>query len=171
MVESTLAMLAILLLFLALFGLSDQIRAKLLVENASVKCARARAVGYNDFMLRKIARLATMPAAGKCLTSAEDGDREDGPLPLSSRSGRIGSYLMSDCESQANVILDFEHWGPYTAVSASNGSTPDATATVVQHRPAPFWFGALTGHRREDGDRASISASASTEAHYPGYLQ
>jgi hypothetical protein len=71
MVESILAMVVILLVFLALFNLSDQIRVKLLVENAAAKCARARAVGYNDFMLRKIARLSTMPAAGKCLTAAD----------------------------------------------------------------------------------------------------
>ena len=64
MVESILTMIVILLIFLAVFNLSDQIRAKLFVENAAVKCARARAVGYNDFMLTKIARLSTMPAAG-----------------------------------------------------------------------------------------------------------
>ena len=73
MLESIIAMIAILLLFLLLFNLSDGIRAKLLVENAAAKCARARAVGYNDFMLRKIARLSTMPAAGKCLTAADAG--------------------------------------------------------------------------------------------------
>ena len=85
MVESILAMVVILLVFLALFNLSDQIRVKLLVENAAAKCARARAVGYNDFMLRKIARLSTMPAAGKSLTAADSGD---GTLSLQSGTTR-----------------------------------------------------------------------------------
>ena len=74
MVETTIAMIVILIMFLALFNLADLIRVKLLVENAAVKCARARAVGYNDFMLRKIARLATMPVAGECLTPSDAGD-------------------------------------------------------------------------------------------------
>ena len=44
MLESVIAMIVILVLFLALFNLSDQVRSKLLVENAAAKCARARAV-------------------------------------------------------------------------------------------------------------------------------
>jgi len=95
MVETTIALIFVLIVFLALFNLADLTRAKLLVENASVKCARARAVGYNDFMLRKIARLATMPAAGRCLTPSDDGD---GTLTRGARYHRIGDYLMSEYE-------------------------------------------------------------------------
>ena len=170
MVESAIAMLAALLVFLALFGLSDQIRAKLLVENAAVKCARARAVGYNDFMLRKIARLATMPAAGNCLTA----DGADGGAPsLKDRCSRIGAYLTSDYEAQANAILDFEYWEDGTGVSAS-GDGSRATATVVQRRPDKFWFGALAGAGSgslDGGTVVPISATATVEAHYPEYLQ
>ena len=90
MVESVIAMIVILLVFLALFNLADLIRAKLLVENAAVKCARARAVGYNDFQLRKIARLATMPVAGECLTAADSGN---GKPSYSARIHRISDYL------------------------------------------------------------------------------
>lgn len=158
MLESIIAMIAILFLFLLLFNLSDQIRAKLLVENAAAKCARARAVGYNDFMVRKIARLSTMPAAGKCLTSADSGG---GLLPLASRSHRIDDYLMSEYEAQADAILDFELWRDgKTSVHATSGNSP-ATATVAQRRTK------VAG----SGDSATISATATVEAHYPDYLQ
>lgn len=169
MVESAIAMIVILLVFLALFNLSDLIRAKLLVENAAVKCARARAVGYNDFMLRKIARLATMPAAGECMTAADSGG---GKLPYAERYYRIGDYLMSDYEAQANAILDFAYWrNGDTLVNASSGQSP-AMATVTQRRPRLFDFGVLTGGSKPDsGDKAEISASATVEAHYPDYLQ
>jgi len=169
MVESTIALVAILLVFLAVFNLADLMRSKLLVENASVKCARARAVGYNDFMLRKIARLATMPAAGRCLTSSDDGG---GTLSRSDRYLRIGDYLMSEYEAQAKAILDFEYWqNGDTAISATEGSSP-VTATVSQRRPRLFDFGVLTGSARPDADsRATISASSTQEAHYPDYLQ
>ena len=169
MVETTIAMIVILIVFLALFNLADLVRAKLLVETAAVKCARARAVGYNDFMLRKIARLATMPAAGECLTISDNGD---GQLSYAERYYRIGDYLSSEYEAQANAILDFAYWrNGDTAISASSGSSA-ATATVVQRRPRLFDFGALTaGTKPNADDRVSIGATATIEAHYPAYLQ
>ena len=169
MVESTLALIVVLLVFLALFNLADFIRVKLLVENASVKCARARAVGYNDFMLRKIARLATMPAAGKCLTPSDSGL---GTLSRIGRYHRIGDYLMSGYEEQADAILDFEYWQDgRTSISATQGQSP-ASATVSQHRPKLFDFGVFTGTARANSDcPADISATSTMEAHYPDYLQ
>ena len=169
MIESVIALVVVLLVFLALFNLSDLIRAKLLLENAAVKCARARAVGYNDFMLRKIARLATMPVSGECLTAAESGE---GNLSHAARYNRIGSYLMSEYEAQANSILDFAYWqNGDTAIDASAGQSP-AMATVIQRRPRLFDFGVLTGGAKPDeDDRAAISATATVEAHYPDYLQ
>ena len=168
MLESIIAMIAILFLFLLLFNLSDQIRAKLLVENAAAKCARARAVGYNDFMLRKIARLSTMPAAGKCRTAADSGN---GTLSLQSRYDKIGVYLMSEYESQADAILDFERWQEGdTAVQASSGNTP-STAKVTQRRPDDFNFGVFTGKSRDCDGKVGVCASATVEAHYPDYLQ
>lgn len=169
MVEATIAMIVILIVFLALFNLADLIRAKLLVENAAVKCARARAVGYNDFMLRKIARLATMPVAGECLTVANSGD---GKASYSDRVYRIGEYLMSDYEEQANAILDFAYWrNGGTSVSASDG-TPSVSATTTQLRPRLFDFGVMAGgERMDENDRAKISATATVETHYTDYLQ
>ena len=170
MVETTIALIFVLIVFLALFNLADLTRTKLLVENAAVKCARARAVGYNDFMLRKIARLATMPAAGRCLTPSDDGA---GALSRSDRYHRIGDYLMSEYEEQADAILDFEYWQDCdsTTISATEGSSP-VTATVSQRRPRLFDFGVMTGAAKPDADsRATISASSTQEAHYPDYLQ
>ena len=169
MVESTIALVVVLIVFLALFNLADLIRAKLLVENAAVKCARARAVGYNDFMLKKIARLATMPAAGQCYTASDTGD---GTLTRSERYVRIGDYLASEYEEQAEAILDFEHWrNGDTAVAASQAGTP-ATATVTQRRPRLFDIGVFTGTARGDSvSKAEISAEGTAEAHYPDYLQ
>ena len=174
MLESIIAMIAILMLFLLLFNLSDGIRAKLLVENAAAKCARARAVGYNDFMLRKIARLSTMPAAGKCLTAADSGN---GTLSRNSRYHKIDDYLMSEYEAQSNAILDFELWRDgKTSVHATSGNSP-STATVAQRRPKITGFENLASGKKDsdpecqDRNCAAISASATVEAHYPDYLQ
>ena len=156
MVETSIAMIVVLLVFLALYNLSDLTRVKLLVENAAVKCARARAVGYNDFMLRKIARLTTMPVAGECKTLVDSGE---GKLPYSARYYRIGSYLMSEYEAQANVILDFEYWRRgNTLITASDGHSHTATATATQRRPQLFGFGALVGEENPDEDDLAAAA-------------
>ena len=175
MLESVIAMIVILVLFLALFNLSDQVRSKLLVENAAAKCARARAVGYNDFMIQKIARLSTMPAAGKCLTPADSED--EGTLSLHSRYGRIDDYLMSEYEAQADAVLDVDLWRDgATVISATAGNSP-VTATVTQMRPLLSGLDSIAAsgktHGGDNGDekRVAVSASAVIEAHYPDYLQ
>ena len=168
MVESILVMVVILFVFLALFNLSDQIRARLLVENAAAKCARARAVGYNDFMLKKIARLSTMPAAGKCLTEADSGD---GILPIQARCGKISDYLMSEYEAQADAVLDFDFWqNDDTFILATSGGSP-AVATVTQRRPDDFSLRSFFKDSVADEDKIAISATATVEAHYPDYLR
>lgn len=169
MVETTIAMIVVLIVFLALFNLSDLMRTKLLVENASVKCARARAVGYNDFMLRKIARLSTMPAAGRCLTPSSYGD---GSLSVNERYARIGDYLASEYESQADAILDFEHWRDGDTGVACSTDASKTEATVTQRRPRISGLGKLTGLADADNTpHASISATSTVEAHYKAYLQ
>ncbi len=168
-VESIIVLIAILIVFLTVLNLGDYVRARILVENAAIKCARARAVGYNDFMLRKIARLATMPVAGECKIAGDDGSPR---LSYGERYSRISSYLMSDYEAQADAILDFEHWREgNTSVEASVGNAA-ATATVTQRRPRLFDISLLVGGDRPDDDaRDSVSATATVESHYPFYLQ
>jgi hypothetical protein len=120
-------------------------------------------------MLRKIARLTTMPVAGKCLTAADSGD---GTLSLQSRYNKIGDYLMSEYEAQADAVLDFEYWqNGDTYIQATSGNTP-AAATVTQRRPDDFSFDVFIGKRTHDEDsKVNISAKATVEAHYPDYLQ
>ena len=64
MVETVIAVLAITFIFLALFSLSHILTGKILVQHAAMRVARARAVGFNDFMCEKTARVAVIPVAG-----------------------------------------------------------------------------------------------------------
>lgn len=166
MVESVLSLVFVLLVFLALFNLSDNIRVKLLAETAAVKCARARAVGYNDFQLRKIARLTMMPASGKCLT--HDGES---PLSYAGRVNRIGSYLNSNYETQANMILDFEGWrnGMLNVQASSGGELTEAN--VEKSRSGEFDFTPLVTGRDCAPDMVTITGSGKCETHYTDYLQ
>ena len=51
-VETVLATLVVTVAFLFLFGLSRLLTGKILLEHAAMRVARARAVGFNDFMWR-----------------------------------------------------------------------------------------------------------------------
>jgi hypothetical protein len=162
MVESMLSLVVVLLVFLLLFNLADNTRAKLLAETAAAKCARARAVGYNDFQLRKIARLALMPASGKCLV--ENGSRN---LSYGERINRIGPYLNSEYETQAAAILDFDGWRNQ-GIRVDASRDPLLTASEVTKLQPRL----LDPPGADNGsNRAEITGSGRCETHYTDYLQ
>ena len=71
MVETVIAVLIITFVFLGLFKLSQMLMGKIMLEHAAMRVARARAVGFNDFMCIKAGRGAGIPAAGKRVWPAD----------------------------------------------------------------------------------------------------
>ena len=63
MIETVLAVLIITFVFLGLFKLSHMLTGKIMLEHAAMRVARARAVGFNDFMCVKTARAAVRVAS------------------------------------------------------------------------------------------------------------
>ena len=106
MVETVLAVLIVTFAFLALFRLSTMLTGKILLEHAAMRVARARAVGFNDYMCRKIARVAVIPVAGRRTWPEAGTDWRDGM-----ERARVGAYLASEHEAEARGILDYERWG------------------------------------------------------------
>jgi len=104
MVETVLAVLVITSLFLVLFRLSYMLTAKILTEHAAMRVARARAVGMNDFMCKKTARVSVIPAAGKRLWP--QGDELDYGMELA----RIPIYMGTPDAGVANGVLEYEGW-------------------------------------------------------------
>ena len=76
MIETVIAVLIVTFAFLVLFRLSQMLMGKIMLEHAAMRVARARAVGFNDFMCIKAARVASIPAAGKRVWPA-DGEEFD----------------------------------------------------------------------------------------------
>ena len=103
-VETVLAVLVVTFVFLALFRLSHMLTGKILVEHAAMRVARARAVGFNDFMCRKAARVAVIPVAGKRLWP------EDESFTYANELARVRTYLESPDGARAAGLLDYEHW-------------------------------------------------------------
>ena len=67
MLEALLAVCLVTSAFLALFTLSQMLTGKILLQHAAMRVARARAVGFNDFMCRKSARVAVIPISSRRL--------------------------------------------------------------------------------------------------------
>ena len=175
MVETIIALLFVLFAFLAVFQYADNLRAKLLLNYAAFRCARARTVGYNDYKLLKMVRLATMSAAGECLVTDDSG----GPLATGGLRARMKTYLGCRFDGAARNVLDFDYW--------QNDRTPEPICrlsgnklivTTEQRRPQffdvfTFFGGSQSVFSPEDDDRPTrnLHGEASIEAHYPGYLQ
>src|SRR5574344_674502 len=77
MLETVIAVLVITFVFLALFKLSHMLTGKILLEHAAMRVARARAVGFNEFMCLKAARICVIPGAGERLKPSSDDERTD----------------------------------------------------------------------------------------------
>lgn len=105
MIETVLAVLVISFLFFALFRLSRTLEGKILVQHAAMRVARARAVGCNDFMCLKAARVAVIPVAGKRLRPDENDERED-----ISEVALAHMYMRTLDSSYADGLLRYEFW-------------------------------------------------------------
>ena len=103
MIETVLAVLVISFLFFALFKLSHMLTGKIMLEHAAMRVARARAVGFNDFMCVKAARVAVIPVAGKRLWPEEE-------LREGVDIARVRTYLESPDGARARGLLEYEGW-------------------------------------------------------------
>lgn len=104
MIETMLAVVVVTFVFLSLFKLSHMLTGKILLEHAAMRAARARAVGFNDFMCRKAARVAAIPVCGKRLWPQDDGF--DGGMELA----RVAIYMGTPDAAVARGVLEYEHW-------------------------------------------------------------
>ena len=104
MIETVLAVLVITFVFLVLFRLSHMLTGKILLEHAAMRVARARAVGFNDFMCVKAARVATIPIAGKRLWPLDDD------FGYGQELARVRTYLESPDGPRARGLLEYEGW-------------------------------------------------------------
>ena len=125
MIETVLAVLLISFAFVVLFRLSYMLTGKILLEHAAMRVARARSVGFNDFMCRKVARVALIPVSGKRLWPAGD-DSIDWDMELS----RIPIYLSTKTEPIAKGVLEYDGWSRLS-VSPGDGTEARVSQKLV----------------------------------------
>ena len=106
MLEALLAVCLVTSAFLALFKLSQMLTGKILLQHVAMRVARARAVGFNDFMCAKSARVAVIPVSGRRLWPPGDED-----MGWAEEDARVRDYLCAPDGARARAILEFEKWG------------------------------------------------------------
>ena len=123
------SLLAVLLLLLALFGALQTallFGEREVMHHAAARAARARTVGFNDWMAEKAARVASIPVSGRLLSDAVgwDGGGEDAADSQAAfELARIPFYLGAENRARAEWILDYEEWknGRFSFSSAAEG--------------------------------------------------
>lgn len=171
MIETVIVMFVLCAVFFAVYECASLLTAQTVLDYAAARAARARTVGFNDFMITKTVRVATMSTAGRCLTLNGDG----GELSTGTLVSRMGSYLESEYEGDTRAILDFALWNNSKlgwTCSEPGGDASDLTLRVWQKRPL-YGSGDDSASAEElDGGRVyDLEGSAEIEGHYSFYLQ
>ena len=164
MLETVLALFFLCLVFFLVVDYAETLKTRTILDYAAARGARARAVGFNDFMVTKTVRIATMAAAGKCRTAEDEGHAPTAAF----LNSRAGSYLQSEDESYAHGILDFELWenDKLDWHVLETGGPQQGDVTLKTHQRHPLFSYAPNG-----ATEADVSGEAKIESHYRYYLK
>lgn len=144
-VETLVAVLVILFLFTGAHRISRMVAAKTVLDHAAARAARAKAVGFNDFMCEKTALAAAIPVSGRRLWPLDSSVDEVSRVPI---------YLASGDRGRANGVLEYERWhSASVSAEAGSGADPVASAKIEM-----------------EGEDFSLNGSAKIEAHHPFYM-
>lgn len=177
---------------LFIFGLLQVARlfaSREVLIHAATAAARSRTVGFNDFMVYKVYRVASIPNAGLMTAPGYAGSANPnrwanntpgqlwdstvhgGAQPASAQfdveSSRIPLYLGAQHRGQLNPILDYENWDTVHLVGLTESGDDTLTATLRQDVPATLPFRAAY----YADDEVRMNAQSRMDLHYPLYLQ
>ncbi len=162
MVESVIVVLVICFLLFSLLELARGFAGREILRHSAARAARARTVGFNNWMCTKVMRVAAIPNAGRmtepsyasftdaelrsALATKSPGELWDWSLtanPRSDRGGteaaRIPDYLASEHEERARYILDYEGWNNIHAIGlGGDASAASGTLEVKVRQKMPI---------------------------------
>ena len=193
LIETCLAVMMLCLILFGLLQISQLFAAREILQHAANRGARARTVGFNDFMVQKCARVAAIPVSGRLLepvyTHADPalramlatmraGELWDAVLSDAVPPGtqaalelaRIPDYLASENWAQARWILDYEYWDGGLRASYPSPALPGtALMPVTVRHDVRLW---VPMHRTfYAADSVTLRAETRIENHYPLYLE
>ena len=170
MVESIIVLFFLCVIFFLVFDYARLLICHTTLDYAAARAARARAVGFNDFMILKTARLGAMAVSGECLTRV-NGDSAPSTAALVSR---MGSYLQAPSPAETAGILDFELWRNGNlgwTCAEPRGDVGELTMYVWQRQPVFNSLNPPGAPERDDAAMITLHGEAKIENHYPFYLK
>lgn len=178
------------LLAFVLFGVLQVARlylSKETLDYAAVAGARARTVGFNDFMVHKVVRAAAIPTAGALLNPDVERDgalaaqwaaqtpgalwdyalaATPGSPQFEIEQSRVPLYLAAEHGGQLPAILDYEGWQDLTY------AVEEETAVEVRGRTRQRVPLTLPFHRAfYAADEVTLEGEARLENHASLYLE
>ncbi len=169
MIETTIVLFFLCMVFFWVYEYTTILTNHTVLDYAAARAARARTVGFNDFMITKTVRVASMSTAGRCRTQDDEGN----DLSTGALVSRMGSYLQAENDAETRGILDFPFWeGSKLGWTSSEpgGDVNEITMRVWQRRPL-YGNGEDQEDAAIDGRLYLIQGEAKIEGHYPFYLQ
>ncbi len=195
LIEACLALAILCLIFMGGFQVSQLIGTRQVLYHAAARGARAKAVGFNRFMVAKSIHVASIPNAGRMIvpdTPNEDTvlrewldtetaggvwdrvmeDAESTAAVHEIERARIPEYMASAYWSWARATLDYEHWDTIRGIVP--GSVDDAVPIEVRVRQDVdlrrlFGGGVVRSFYAED--ILEMEGTSKLEAHYPLYIE
>lgn len=141
MLESLLVLLVLLAGFFFFYDFAYGAVARLLLNHAAGRAARADTVGFNAFHRGKALRVGLIPVSGRRLVP-------DGGRTVSGAAGELAlvrTYLQSESWADARGILDYERWESLSHDVRRRGGLSEVTATFGVPEVLPWRLGRLFG--------------------------
>jgi hypothetical protein len=192
--ETCLAMLLICLIFAGLMQVSQLFAAREVLQRAATSGARAKTVGFNQWMVEKVVKVAAIPNSGKMLVPSfahgavpilhyypgEAWSNAVVATPGSDQYGlerlRIPSYLGSWDEGRAKYELDYSLWGDsdykieYKVDGNMIGDSGAPILHVKVYQNYPLWTNWHESFYADDNKGIKLEADSYMENHYPLYI-
>jgi hypothetical protein len=163
LIESCIVVALICLVFFGVFQISQLFASQEVLAYAAGRGARAKTVGFNEFMVFKTIQVGAIPNAGKLVNPSYTG----GPSrEYALESARIPLYLGGENYGRLSAILDYESWETiHASIPTSNG---DGTLRQAVDQDVPLRY---PFHRAfYDGDSIGLSGECTIDEHYSLYL-
>lgn len=178
LLETLIAALALLTLLSGLLQLALLSGGREVLRHAAARAARAKSVGFNDWMAQKAMRVAAIPVSGRMTVpghAVDDGAGSGDPTDF--ELSRIPGYLAAENHSRAAYELSYEEW-ERGAPSLVGAASPHGHGTVrfaaAMDYPLRMPFaGLLVPWATPDDEgvpRVSIEGAATAPDHSALYL-
>ncbi len=187
LLESCIVIGILCLLLMGLFQLSQLFMAREILHYAAARGARAKIVGFNEFMVFKTVRVGTIANAGRLLAPVLErgaaqplflrlGSRFQARSPVLTANGplaqraveraRIPLFLGADWHGRLAAILDYADWPDIRYAYVEQASPAMLSFSISQRFPLKFAW-----HRLFYADDAvPLSGTLTLDNHYPLYL-